>query len=592
MTLIRLGSSTHTLNTDQRINRLSFAAASSGGGLDVRIPSNPNETPPGYYMLFILNDQGVPSVSKMINVGDVPVAPLVSVTAGDASAAEAAGDAGRVTVTRSGPTAADLTVALDVRGTARAGEDFDALPAWITIPAGSASTTLTIAPLDDALGEGEETVVLGLANAAGYNRSAPLTATVTIADNEPAVRQAVTSFVLVNADTDEDIGVMTDGMVIDFAEIGTRNLNVRAETSPSVVGSVRFGYDGVTNYRTQNVAPYALGGDDGPDYLPWTPTENAPGAVHTLTTTPFTGTKATGTAGAPLTVTFHVRRQPMVTVTAAAGAVEAGERPGKFVVARPEGSTGTMTVNYEVTGTASAGDDYQSISGLLIFGTGVTSVEAPVYPKDDATAEGDETVTFTATPSFAYNVGPASAATVKILDDDLSTPLPPQAVLAAVADTHVRDGGLASTNYGTSQALEVKKGGSPLDNRQAHVRFDAAGLSTVSRAVLRVYGRMSDTRMSSLVATVRGVADTTWAEGGITWNTRPDSEATVLAQAAVTGTAARWYEFDVTDYVRRQKAAGVSSLSFVLKSATSGAAWAMFNARDAADNRPELVVDA
>ena len=53
VTLIALSSVTHGFNMGQRINRPAFAQAT--GGLNVTAPSSANTTPPGYYMLFILN---------------------------------------------------------------------------------------------------------------------------------------------------------------------------------------------------------------------------------------------------------------------------------------------------------------------------------------------------------------------------------------------------------------------------------------------------------------------------------------------------------------------------------------------------------
>lgn len=65
--LIRLGSVTHSYNMNQRILTLSFTPGS--GSLSVTVPPNHNLLPPGDYMLFILNGAGVPSVSKILNVG-------------------------------------------------------------------------------------------------------------------------------------------------------------------------------------------------------------------------------------------------------------------------------------------------------------------------------------------------------------------------------------------------------------------------------------------------------------------------------------------------------------------------------------------
>ena len=63
---IRLASVTHTLDMNQRVRTLSFAAAP--GVLNVSVPSDPNLLPPGHYMLFILNGDGVPSTAPIIRV--------------------------------------------------------------------------------------------------------------------------------------------------------------------------------------------------------------------------------------------------------------------------------------------------------------------------------------------------------------------------------------------------------------------------------------------------------------------------------------------------------------------------------------------
>jgi galactose oxidase len=65
-TWIRLGSVTHAFNMNQRINHLAVTPAT--GGLNIVAPSDPNLTPPGHYMLFLLNDKGVPSIAKIIQI--------------------------------------------------------------------------------------------------------------------------------------------------------------------------------------------------------------------------------------------------------------------------------------------------------------------------------------------------------------------------------------------------------------------------------------------------------------------------------------------------------------------------------------------
>ena len=45
---------------------LDFTA--SAGTLDVSAPADANLAPPGYYMLFIVNDQGVPSIAPFVRL--------------------------------------------------------------------------------------------------------------------------------------------------------------------------------------------------------------------------------------------------------------------------------------------------------------------------------------------------------------------------------------------------------------------------------------------------------------------------------------------------------------------------------------------
>jgi hypothetical protein len=64
--LVRLGSVTHTYDSDQRYVNLDFTQ--TRGGLEARTPTNSNIAPPGYYMLFIVDASGVPSVAKIVRL--------------------------------------------------------------------------------------------------------------------------------------------------------------------------------------------------------------------------------------------------------------------------------------------------------------------------------------------------------------------------------------------------------------------------------------------------------------------------------------------------------------------------------------------
>lgn len=72
VTLVALSSTTHEFNQSQRFLRLGFSAAAEANTFNVTAPSDANLAPPGYYMLFVLNVDGVPSVARMVLLGGTP----------------------------------------------------------------------------------------------------------------------------------------------------------------------------------------------------------------------------------------------------------------------------------------------------------------------------------------------------------------------------------------------------------------------------------------------------------------------------------------------------------------------------------------
>jgi N,N-dimethylformamidase beta subunit-like, C-terminal/Concanavalin A-like lectin/glucanases superfamily/Galactose oxidase-like, Early set domain/Bacterial Ig domain/Glyoxal oxidase N-terminus len=83
VSLVRNGSVTHSFNMDQQLVPLSFTQTT--GGLTVRAPADALTAPPGYYMLFVVNSNGVPSVAPIVRLlGDSqpPTAPTALTAAG------------------------------------------------------------------------------------------------------------------------------------------------------------------------------------------------------------------------------------------------------------------------------------------------------------------------------------------------------------------------------------------------------------------------------------------------------------------------------------------------------------------------------
>lgn len=116
--------------------------------------------------------------------------------------------------------------------------------------------------------------------------------------------QEITRLVLVSATTHQDIRTLQERDTINLAETGT-DLNVRAETSPTLVGSVLFEYGSVFNTRTENIAPYVMTGDNNGKYYAWKPAVG----TYTLKVTAFSAANRQGTQGTTKVVELVVINQ-------------------------------------------------------------------------------------------------------------------------------------------------------------------------------------------------------------------------------------------------------------------------------------------
>ncbi|MGV3504496.1 MAG: InlB B-repeat-containing protein [Adhaeribacter sp.] len=119
----------------------------------------------------------------------------------------------------------------------------------------------------------------------------------------PVAGEQVLSFTLINASTELPILTLTPGQVLNLADLPSRSLNIRANTSPAIVGSVRFVLSGaLSRTHIESGSPYALYGDNSGNYNSWTPALG----TYTLTATPYPSANAGGTPGAPLSLSFSV----------------------------------------------------------------------------------------------------------------------------------------------------------------------------------------------------------------------------------------------------------------------------------------------
>lgn len=110
----------------------------------------------------------------------------------------------------------------------------------------------------------------------------------------------------------------------------------------------------------------------------------------------------------------------LVLASLAASIPDAAESPyaeGAFTVSRTGSTASPLTLNYAISGTATNGTDYQTLSGTITLGTGVSSAPILIRPIADAIAEFGESVTVTLQSGPGYSLSGSSSGTVTIRQD-------------------------------------------------------------------------------------------------------------------------------------------------------------------------------
>jgi hypothetical protein len=108
------------------------------------------------------NNPTATTLNRLSSGGVAQSVPSVTVAATVANTAEGSSTPGTFTVTRTGSTTSALTVRYGVGGTAVAGTDYTALSGTVTIPAGSSSATVSVAPLSATTTATSATVIITL----------------------------------------------------------------------------------------------------------------------------------------------------------------------------------------------------------------------------------------------------------------------------------------------------------------------------------------------------------------------------------------------------------------------------------------------
>ena len=294
-------------------------------------------------------------------------------------------------------------------GTAVAGADYTTASGTLTFKPGETSTTFNVPLIDDNLDEPDEIINLTLSSPTNATLGAQATSIRTILDDDPQP-----SVQLASASLSVSEGAGSTTMAINLSAASGRTVMVTYATSDGTAGA---GSDYTTASGTLTFAPGQTSKSFNISIADDSLAEQDE-TLHIALSGP-TNASLGATASAMLTISDNDVARPTVSISASdGGAAEVGLDTGTFTLTR-SGSTATaLVVHYSSGGSASAGADYNGLSGSVTIPAGQASATIVVTPVDDLLVEGAETVLATLSADPAYSIGAGASAMVVIADND------------------------------------------------------------------------------------------------------------------------------------------------------------------------------
>ncbi|HET6409233.1 MAG TPA: Calx-beta domain-containing protein [Chthoniobacteraceae bacterium] len=368
--------------------------------------------------------------------------PVVSIAATDIYGTEIPGDSGSLTISRTGDIATPLVVNLAYSGTATRGTDYPNIPTAVTIPAGQRATAVEVVPVNDTAIETPETCIATVSAAAAYIvDSTASSATITITDDDMA---SVT------------VTALDDTLNEAEREPGTVLISRTGNLSQPL--KVYYGLSGRALHGTDYIElPGEVTIPAGSQSVPVviTPYDDDQGEIDESITFNLTVFNNAYTLGSPYTATLNIRdNADAALITVSANSAGEPSTNGTFTFQSNGTITGSITLRYSLTGTATSGADYTAPSGTVsINGNGSNTATVSIPIVNDAIAEATETIILTLTPDPAYRVYNDGQAIMRLKDDDAA------GISVSTHSTTLTEPTTASSFYlsreGTSGALAV-----------------------------------------------------------------------------------------------------------------------------------------
>ncbi len=441
------GTGTATSGTDYEAitaGTLTFSAGDTSEDIAVTVKGDvlnePNET-----IAVKLSSPVNATISTATGTGtitDDDSQPVASMSAGTASVGESDGTKD-LTVSLSAASGRAVTVPYTVSSesgdTATAGTDYTSVSTGsLSIAAGDAGGTITVAVASDTLDEDDETftVTLGTPTNAALGTTTRTVVTITDDDSEPSLSisspsvtegdsgsAALTFKVTLSAASGRQV-------TVNYADAGTGTATSGTDYTAITAGGLTFDAGDTSKDIDVSVTGDALNEPNETVVVTLSSATNATisGATGTGTITDDDGSSLTQTASPGLSVDD----------------INVGENisggKAKFTVRLTSASTQEVTVRCATSdGTATAGSDYTATSETLTFAAGETEKTFAVDITNDTINETDETFTVTLSSPTGDAVITRGAATGTIEDDDSSPDISLTTPRLSIADASVAE---------------------------------------------------------------------------------------------------------------------------------------------------------
>ena len=430
---------------------VTIAKGAAKKALDVQTVGDEKDEAPGRVVATIVNQRGYnvaapPGNSAAVTVNDDDEAPagtpVVKLASTSATVAESGGST-TIGLELSPAPAAELTLKYTLSGAATLGTDYAITGAsdgagTLTIAKDAATASIPVTITDDALGEGDETVVLSLADGTGYSVGKPGVFTLTITDDEPALTIAAGE------------ATVAEGTAATFTVTADRSVAAALTVGVTLTGDGDFfgkdvlGAKEVTIAKDEKAASLSVptAGDGADEPNGWVEATLEDRAAYTIPTSPDDSARTV--------VTDDDDTLPVVSINGGAGVTE-GENASFTIRARPAPKT-----NLKVKVTLTQTGDYAPAADLgestvTIGASGVATHTCPTV--NDKADEEDGSIVATVLKGDGYLVAapPGNEGAVPVNDDDGAV-TPPSVTLSAAPNPAV-EGQTVSVTVSLSRAL-------------------------------------------------------------------------------------------------------------------------------------------